>query len=110
MKNSNEEMIKAVDLESRPSPKYGSAADRASPLKRNVRNIVRVEKSRHEIVKEHIHRYFKAVHGQGYVYRAPETFQNRLERWMLAVMKDDQTSMLEAEAEIREIEEHFRVV
>lgn len=36
-------------------------------------------------IAAHIHRYFVAVHGPDYVYRAPETFGNMLERWMLAV-------------------------
>ena len=38
-----------------------------------------------EDVKAHIHRYFVAVYGADYVYRAPETFGNALERWMIAV-------------------------
>jgi hypothetical protein len=37
-------------------------------------------------VKKQIHRYFVVVHGEDYVYRAPETFDNVLERWMYAVM------------------------
>lgn len=36
-------------------------------------------------VKTQIDRYFRAVHGESYGYRAPETFGNLLERWMLAV-------------------------
>lgn len=79
-------------------------------MNKNIRNRVRVEKSRNETVKDHIHRYFVSVHGRGYVYRAPEMFQNRLERWMLAILRDDQTGLNQAEEEIREIEEHFRVV
>lgn len=37
-----------------------------------------------EAISEHIHRYFVAVYGKNYVFRAPETFPNVLERWMLA--------------------------
>ena len=36
-----------------------------------------------------ITRYFRAVYGDDYVYRAPETFDNVLERWMLAVADND---------------------
>lgn len=36
-------------------------------------------------VRAHIHRYFVAIHGPDYAYRAPETFGNLLERWMWAV-------------------------
>jgi phage-related protein len=32
-----------------------------------------------------IDRYFKARYGDSYVFRAPETFDNALERWMLYV-------------------------
>jgi hypothetical protein len=42
-----------------------------------------------EQVKEHINRYFIAVYGPAYVYRAPETFNNVLEQWMLAVASRD---------------------
>lgn len=38
-----------------------------------------------QTVRNHIHEYFTSVHGKDYVYRAPETFDNALERWMLAV-------------------------
>lgn len=40
-------------------------------------------------VLQQMHRYFTAVHGKDYVYRAPETFGNVLERWMLAVLAGD---------------------
>jgi hypothetical protein len=30
-----------------------------------------------------IDRYFRAVYGDDYAFRAPETFENALERWML---------------------------
>lgn len=75
-----------------------------------MHNRVRVERSRHETIKNHIHRYFSAVHGKGYVYRSPASFQNRVERWMLSILKDDEMGMLQAEKEIKEIEAHFRVV
>lgn len=52
-------------------------------------------------VKGMIHRYFVAVHGRSYIYRAPETFDNVLERWMLAVAADNQEV---AEEHMRTIE------
>jgi len=58
-----------------------------------------------EKVKEHIDRYFKAVHGPTYVYRAPETFQNAVEQWMLAVAADSEEM---AEHTIATIEDHFK--
>lgn len=36
-------------------------------------------------VREMIHRYFVARYGDSYTFRAPETFDNALERWMLYV-------------------------
>lgn len=52
-------------------------------------------------VREHIHRYFVAVHGEDYVYRAPETFGNVVEQWMAYIAGG---SLLMAEACIRRIE------
>ena len=36
-------------------------------------------------VREMIHRYFVARYGEDYTFKAPETFDNALERWMLYV-------------------------
>lgn len=58
-----------------------------------------------ELVKEQIHRYFVAVHGEKYGYRAPETFGNKLEQWMLCVAGDNMES---AEQHISDIEGHFK--
>ena len=58
-----------------------------------------------EQIKGHVHRYFVAVYGKGYIYKAPELFQNTVERWMLHVSAGD---MEEAEREIAAIEEHFK--
>jgi hypothetical protein len=55
-------------------------------------------------IASQIDRYFKAVHGKDYVFRAPETFPNAVERWMLAVAADSEES---AEEEIRLIEQHM---
>lgn len=40
-------------------------------------------------VRDHIGRYMTAVHGKDWVYRAPETFGNLVERWLLAVASGD---------------------
>lgn len=40
--------------------------------------------NRKHFVVDHINRYFLAVYGRDYVYRAPETFDG-FEQWMLAV-------------------------
>lgn len=58
--------------------------------------------SRLEAINHHIDRYFVAVHGKDYHYRAPETFDNVLERWMLHILRGD--SELASEA-INKIEE-----
>lgn len=58
-------------------------------------------------VRKQIHRYFVAVHGKDYIYRAPETFPNRVERWMLAVLRGDDDGIEAAENQIALIEEHF---
>jgi hypothetical protein len=58
-----------------------------------------------ETFKEHIDRYFKAIYGKAYGFRAPETFPNALERWMLAIANDntemanEELSKIEAWAE-----------
>lgn len=36
-------------------------------------------------IQAQVHQYFTALYGENYVYRAPETFDNALERWMLMV-------------------------
>jgi hypothetical protein len=40
-------------------------------------------------VQAQVHQYFTALYGENYVYRAPETFDNALERWMLMVASGD---------------------
>lgn len=37
------------------------------------------------VVSHQIDQYFTALYGVNYVYRAPETFTNALERWMIYV-------------------------
>jgi hypothetical protein len=41
------------------------------------------------LVQTQIHGYFTALYDENYVYRAPETFTNALERWMLLVAASD---------------------
>ena len=57
-----------------------------------------------EVTKQ-IHRYFVAVHGKDYVYKAPELFPNALEQWMLFVAAGN---MEGAEERIVAIEEHWK--
>ena len=42
-------------------------------------------RSEAEMIRGHAHRYLKAAYGPEYVYRAPETFGNPVERWIWAV-------------------------
>lgn len=39
-------------------------------------------------IQAQAHRYFQAIYGPDYVYRAPETFGNLVERWIWAVGGD----------------------
>lgn len=55
-----------------------------------------------EKLQEHIARYFRAMHGKQYVYQAPETYPNALERWMLYVSGGHEEM---AEKEIKNIED-----
>lgn len=52
-------------------------------------------------VQQQVHRYFSALYGESYAYRAPETFTNALERWMLLVASGD---LIAAESQMAEIE------
>ena len=47
-------------------------------------------------------RYFRAVHGDAWVYKAPEQWQNMVERWMWALACGD---LDDAEATIARIEQ-----
>lgn len=56
-------------------------------------------------VQSQIHDYFTALYGQSYAYRAPETFTNALERWMLLVVSSNLDA---AESQMSEILEMIR--
>lgn len=45
-----------------------------------------------ERVRQQINRYFVGLYGEDYTYRAPETFPNQLEVWMLLVCSRDITA------------------
>jgi hypothetical protein len=51
-------------------------------------------------VQAQVHAYFTALYGENYVYRAPETFDNALERWMLLVASGDLDAAASQMAEI----------
>lgn len=72
-----------------------------------TKEIVHKWEEEERCLKDHIHRYFVAVHGEDYVYSAPETFPNVLEQWMLIVAAGD---MKTAEKAIVAIENHFKSV
>jgi hypothetical protein len=57
-----------------------------------------------EMIRDHVHRYFVAVHGKDYVYSAPELFPNAVERWMLAIVSESDSGAEMAEKEIKGIE------
>jgi hypothetical protein len=54
-------------------------------------------------VRDHAGRYLRAVYGPDYIYRAPETFGNLLERWIWAVAAGVPEM---AHASIADIERH----
>lgn len=51
-------------------------------------------------VQAQVNQYFTALYGESYVYRAPETFTNALERWMLLVASGDIVAAGDQMAEI----------
>jgi hypothetical protein len=55
-------------------------------------------------VRGQAHRYLVARYGKDYIYRAPETFGNTLERWIWAVGADAEDL---AEECMKAIEEYF---
>lgn len=52
------------------------------------------------LVRTQVHQYFTALYGENYVYRAPETFTNALERWMLLLAAGDLDASASQMAEI----------
>lgn len=54
-------------------------------------------------VQSQIHSYFTALYGESYTYRAPETFDNALERWMLMVASGDLDAAASQMAEIEQL-------
>lgn len=54
-------------------------------------------------VQSQVHQYFTALYGENYVYRAPETFDNALERWMLLVASGDLDAASSQMAEIEQL-------
>jgi hypothetical protein len=42
-------------------------------------------RSEAHMIRDHASRYLRAAYGPDYIYRAPETFGNLLERWIWAV-------------------------
>ena len=57
-----------------------------------------------QLIREQAHRYMVACFGKDYVWRAPETFDNRLVRWIWALAMERldfaevQMSWIEAKA------------
>lgn len=72
-----------------------------------------IQSDRYRRVQEHVGRYFRAVYGPDYVYRAPETFPSKFEQWMLAITRGTDEAdkfaeklMTEIETKIKESREH----
>ena len=60
-------------------------------------------RSEASMIRDHASRYLRAVYGPDYIYRAPETFGNLLERWIWAVAAGVPEM---AHASIADIERH----
>ncbi len=45
--------------------------------------VIRDVSIQYQKIQDQVSRYFKAVYGDDVVFRAPETFPNVLERWMI---------------------------
>ena len=63
-----------------------------------------IQSDRYRRVQEHVGRYFRAVYGPDYVYRAPETFPSKFEQWMLAITRGTDEADKFAEKLMTEIE------
>jgi hypothetical protein len=63
---------------------------------------------RYRKLQEHVGRYFRARYGDDYVFKAPETFPNALERWMLYIASGNEGGDAMAETTMKDIEEHVR--
>lgn len=64
-----------------------------------------VDRMRHESqsyqqVRNDARRYMVAVYGPGWTFKAPETFENLLERWLWAVSADEMKMAATAMTEI----------
>jgi hypothetical protein len=56
-----------------------------------------------ESVQKMAHRYLVACYGESYVFRAPETFENLLERWIWAVGAGEASMAEECMAQIEQM-------
>ena len=56
-----------------------------------------------ERVRDHARRYMIAVYGKDVFFRAPETFENVLERWIWAVSADEMKMANECMVEIEKM-------
>lgn len=56
-----------------------------------------------QTVRDQAHRYLVARFGKDYGYRAPETFENLLERWIWAVAADADVLAEECMSRIEEM-------
>jgi len=68
-------------------------------------DVLRLESIRFQQFKDQVSRYFKARYGDTYVFRAPEMFDNALERWMIYATSDEGSM---AEEQMTKIEEAIR--
>jgi hypothetical protein len=67
---------------------------------------IREESLHYQQVRDHARRYMVAAYGPSWTFRAPETFDNLLERWLWAVSADEMNMANEC---MRQIEERAAV-
>jgi len=87
-------------------PDEHSPIEHAFDAKVQVEDGIRQESLRFQQTQEQIRRYFVARYGAEWIYKAPETFPNALERWMIySTARDNhmaEAEMANIEAKIRE--------
>jgi hypothetical protein len=73
-----------------------------------VEDGIRQESIGYQRVRDHARRYLIARYGKNVFFRAPETFDNVLERWLRAVSADEMPMAEECMTKIEEMAKAHR--
>jgi hypothetical protein len=78
------------------------------PARIQAEDGIRQESRRFQQIQNQVGRYFKARYGDSVAFRAPETFENALERWMIYATASGNGSEQLAEETMALIEEKIK--